>query len=163
MYVVLFITCRTFKIELTWQQISTVTNVEDSQTALRDSKTTIRQGNNIRILTYITIAYLPLGFVTGLFSISHAPFMDSAGNVLFAVLVLVFVLGTYALALSLESIIDQWSRLRKEKWGAKGLTASPPKRDDTESKLSFNALGSCCGFRRKYTSDEMDEKISQAA
>jgi hypothetical protein len=45
-------------------QISTVTNVEDSQTALRDSKTTIRQGNNIRILTYITIAYLPLGFVT---------------------------------------------------------------------------------------------------
>ncbi|CZT10086.1 uncharacterized protein RCO7_03218 [Rhynchosporium graminicola] len=44
--------------------ISTVTNVEDSQTALRDSKTTIKQGNNIRILTYITIAYLPLGFIT---------------------------------------------------------------------------------------------------
>lgn len=52
--------------------ISTVTNVEDSQTALRDSKTTIRQGNNIRILTYITIAYLPLGFVTvSLFSYGY--------------------------------------------------------------------------------------------
>jgi hypothetical protein len=45
-------------------QISTVTNVVDNQTALQDSKTTIKQGNNIRTLTYITIAYLPLGFIT---------------------------------------------------------------------------------------------------
>ncbi|KAH7407184.1 hypothetical protein BKA64DRAFT_666015 [Cadophora sp. MPI-SDFR-AT-0126] len=52
--------------------ISTVTNVEDSQTALRDSKTTIKQGNNIRILTYITIAYLPLGFITAS-SVPHTP------------------------------------------------------------------------------------------
>jgi Mg2+ and Co2+ transporter CorA len=101
--------------------ISTVTNVVDSQTALDDSKTTIRQGNNIRILTYITIAYLPLGFVTGLFSISHAPFMESAGNVAFALLVVFFVLGTYTLALSLENIIDQWSRLQKEQWSVRGL------------------------------------------
>jgi hypothetical protein len=162
--------------------ISTVTNVEDSQTALRDSKTTIRQGNNIRMLTYITIAYLPLGFITvsqplcnqtysfsrtnlskGLFSIGHATFMDSAGNVTFGILVLVFVLGTYVLALSLESIIDQWSRLRKEKWGTRGLTKSPPSHIDAESKLSFNVLGSCCGFRRRYNNDEEDEKISKAA
>jgi hypothetical protein len=45
-------------------QISTVTNVVDSRTALEDSKTTIKQGNNIRVLTLITIVYLPLGFVT---------------------------------------------------------------------------------------------------
>jgi hypothetical protein len=89
--------------------------------------------------------------------------MDSAGDITFAILVVIFVLGTYALALSLESIIDQWSRLRKEKWKAKGLTMSPPRHDDAESRLSFNALGSCCGFRRRYTSDEIDEKISQAA
>ena len=89
--------------------------------------------------------------------------MDSAGNVLFAILVVIFVLGTYALALSLESIINQWSRFRREKWGAKGLTTAPPKRDDAESKLSFNALGSCCGFRRRNGSDEIDDKISQAA
>ncbi|KAK4221059.1 hypothetical protein QBC38DRAFT_149395 [Podospora fimiseda] len=36
--------------------ISTITNV-------LDNKTTIQQGNNVRVLTYITIAYLPLGFV----------------------------------------------------------------------------------------------------
>lgn len=44
--------------------ISTITNVVDAQTALEDNKTTIQQGNNIRTLTYITIGYLPLGFVT---------------------------------------------------------------------------------------------------
>ena len=144
------------------QQISTVTNVEDSQTALRDSKTTIRQGNNIRILTYITIAYLPLGFGTGLFSVAHASFMDSAGNALFAILVVIFVLGTYALALSLESIIDQWSQFRKGKWGVQGMTANS-RRDDADSKLSFNAVASYCGFRRRDPSPEIDDKISQAA
>jgi len=45
-------------------QISTITNVVDTQTALADNQTTIQQGNNIRTLTYITIAYLPLGFIT---------------------------------------------------------------------------------------------------
>jgi hypothetical protein len=89
--------------------------------------------------------------------------MNSAGNVLFAILIVIFVLGTYALALSLESIINQWSRLRREKWGAEGLTIAPPKRDVAESKLSFNALGSCCGFRRRNGTDKIDEKISQAA
>lgn len=143
--------------------ISTVTNVEDSQTALRDSKTTIRQGNNIRMLTYITIAYLPLGFVTGLFSIAHASFMDSAGNGGFAILVVVFVLGTYALALSLESIIDQWKRLKKEKWRASHVTRHPPNHHDDDSRLSFNALGSCWGLRRRRDSEEGDDKISRAA
>ena len=37
--------------------LSTVTNVQDSHTALK-------QNSNIRILTYITIAYLPLSFIT---------------------------------------------------------------------------------------------------
>lgn len=113
-----------------------MTNVEDSQTALRDSQTTIRQGNNIRILTYITIAYLPLGFVTvshhsrilssgentnnnpqALFSVDsdYVSFMNNTTNVTFAVLVVLFVLGTYALALSLESIIDSFSRLSAQR------------------------------------------------
>jgi hypothetical protein len=38
-------------------KISTVTNVQDS-------RTTIRQGNNIGALTLLTIAYLPLTFTT---------------------------------------------------------------------------------------------------
>jgi hypothetical protein len=89
--------------------------------------------------------------------------MESAGNVAFAVLVVLFVLGTYALALSLENIIDQWARLRGEKWGIRGLTTNPPRREDAESKLSFNVLGSCCGLRRRYVGDVSEEKISEVA
>lgn len=42
--------------------------------------------------------------------------MDHASNTLFAVLVVIFVIGTYALALSLENIISQWSRFKKQRW-----------------------------------------------
>ncbi|KAE9369730.1 hypothetical protein N431DRAFT_345331 [Stipitochalara longipes BDJ] len=94
--------------------ISAVTNV-------LDNRTTIKQGNNIRILTYITIAYLPLGFVSGLFSINHASFMDNASNALYAVLTVVFVVGTYGLALSLETIIEQWVNFRDGEWRPKRM------------------------------------------
>ncbi|KAL2072990.1 hypothetical protein VTL71DRAFT_10314 [Oculimacula yallundae] len=151
--------------------ISTVTNVEDSQTALRDSKTTIKQGNNIRILTYITIAYLPLGFITGLFSIEHATFMDKVGNNGFAILTVVFILGTYTLALSLENIIGQWERFRKEKWGKPGskkvVGDGEGGADNTvEEKLSFNIMGSCFGLRRRrelVDGSEGEEKIAKVA
>ena len=89
--------------------------------------------------------------------------MDSAGNVGFAILVVIFILGTYALALSLESIIDQWSRLTNEKWEARGLTMNGNRNYDAESTFPFNALGSCCGFRRGWSGDESEEKISKAA
>jgi hypothetical protein len=83
---------------------------------VEDNRTTIKQGNNIRILTYITIAYLPLGFVASLFSISHGSFMDNATNALYAVLTVVFVVGTYGLALSLETILEQWKSFRRGEW-----------------------------------------------
>jgi hypothetical protein len=38
--------------------------------------------------------------------------MDHATNALYAVLIVIFVVGTYGLALSLETILDQWERLR---------------------------------------------------
>ncbi|KAI9049724.1 hypothetical protein LZ554_005876 [Drepanopeziza brunnea f. sp. 'monogermtubi'] len=154
--------------------ISTVTNVEDSQTALRDSKTTIKQGNNIRILTYITIAYLPLGFVTGLFSIEHATFMDQVGNNGFAVLTVVFILGTYALALSLESIIEQWARVRKSR--ARGRSegmkrgegaVGKDRESETLQTARFRAMGVLWGRRRKQEcsggSVESEEKIAKVA
>ncbi len=86
--------------------------------------------------------------------------MDHVGNVGFAILVIVFVLGTYALALSLESIMDQWARFRQEKWGRPGKISGQFRKDgdnekagddylDRESKLSFNVMGSCFGLRRR--------------
>ncbi|PBP23734.1 hypothetical protein BUE80_DR005413 [Diplocarpon rosae] len=148
--------------------ISTITNVEDSQTALRDSKTTIKQGNNIRILTYITIAYLPLGFITGLFSIEHATFMNSAGNNGFAILTVLFVLGTYALALSLESIIDQWGRFRTaEKSAGRARRRAPTADEGADTpRLSLHVAAWLGLRRRKRDVDgtwEREEEISKAA
>ncbi|MCJ1386636.1 hypothetical protein MMC17_009762 [Xylographa soralifera] len=91
--------------------LSAVTNVQDSHIA-------IKQGNNIRMLTYITIAYLPLGFITALFSMGHGIVPDDAGSVLFVVLVVVFVLATYCLAISLDSIFKLNSNLMKN-WRSK--------------------------------------------
>ncbi|KAM0809294.1 hypothetical protein AB5N19_09637 [Seiridium cardinale] len=100
--------------------ISTVTNVEDSQATLKNADITVRQGNNIRTLTYITIAYLPIGFVTGLFSIDYVQFMQHAGDVTFAVLMTVTILVTYTVALFLQDIIDKWSNLTVRKHKTRG-------------------------------------------
>ncbi|KAH8205701.1 hypothetical protein TruAng_000195 [Truncatella angustata] len=95
--------------------ISTVTNVADSRAALETARITVNQGKNIRTLTYITVAYLPVGFVTGLFSVSHAPFMDSAGNLAFALLMTITILVTYMIALFLQNVIDQWPNVSWQK------------------------------------------------
>jgi len=123
--------------------ISAVTNVEDN-------RTTIKQGNNIRILTYITIAYLPLGFVTGLFSISHGSFMDHATNALYAILTVIFVVGTYGLALSLETILDQWERFKYGEWRSRSLSKKPQE----EIELPSWRVASPMKTRRAYKADE---------
>lgn len=95
--------------------------------------------------------------------------MDHVGNNGFAILTVVFILGTYALALSLESIIDQWARFRKEKWGRpdKLKRDNQKKEEDVESKLSFSSMGGCFGLRRRkeYINGTLDseEKISKVA
>lgn len=75
--------------------------------------------------------------------------MDHTGNGGFATLVVVFILGTYALALSLESIINQWTLLKKEKWGAKFITRQAAAPHDHESRGPFNVIGGRWGFRRR--------------
>ncbi len=95
--------------------------------------------------------------------------MDHVGNNGFAILTVIFILGTYALALSLGGIIDQWARFKQEKWGRpeKSKRNRQRKEEDAESKLSFNSLGSCFGFRRRkeYINGSLDseEKISKVA
>ncbi|KAL3424188.1 GTPase-activator protein for ras-like GTPase containing protein [Phlyctema vagabunda] len=132
--------------------ISVVTNVEDSKTALK-------QGNEISILTYITIVYLPLGFVTGLFSINenYASFMDNANNIIYAVLIVIFVLGTYALALNFGIILSQWAkfkharRLWKEKRGQK---ADDKTEVELQSQTSSDFFGNCFRIRKGYEDEE---------
>lgn len=97
--------------------------------------------------------------------------MDNVGNNGFAILTVVFILGTYALALSLESIIDYWARLRK----AKKRRSSKPignvdaiSGDDVEEiAIGTAATESYFGFRRRKGFEEgsleSGEKSSGAA
>jgi hypothetical protein len=105
--------------------ISAVTNVDDS-------RTTIKQDNNIRVLTLITIANLPLGFVTALFSANHDILPTDAGTTLYAILTAIFVVTTYGLALSLEMISSfiypRWARLS----GRKQTESSTPDASKTQ-------------------------------
>ena len=97
--------------------------MDDSKINITLSKTTIKQGNNIRVLTLLTIVYLPLGYVTvglpsnyvycvrltllqGLFSENHGILPNSAGKDLYAGLVVLFTIVTYGLAWRLDKIIE---------------------------------------------------------
>ena len=42
--------------------------------------------------------------------------MDNATSALYAVLIVIFAVGTYGLALSLETIIERWIGFRNGEW-----------------------------------------------
>ncbi|MCJ1399477.1 hypothetical protein MMC11_002679 [Xylographa trunciseda] len=106
------------KISLKIAQVTSLRDGLSAVTNVQDSHITIKQGNNIRMLTYITIAYLPLGFITALFSMGHGIVPDNAGSILFVVLVVVFVIATYCLAFSLDSIFKFTNHFMKH-WRSK--------------------------------------------
>src|SRR4030095_11282008 len=72
-----------------------------SASALFDSRTTVRQGENIRLLTYITILFFPLSFATSVFSmqiLTPTPQVITA----FAIALPSITLGTAILVFNLE-------------------------------------------------------------
>lgn len=80
-----------------------------SASALFDSRTSVRQGENIRLLTYITLLFLPLSFATSIFGMQ---FMGSAKGYLYAfvsVLPAVTVL-TALFVFNMQNIILLWER-----------------------------------------------------
>ena len=113
------------------------------------------------MLTYITIAYLPLSFIAvrqlpillqhslvsntladtrqSIFSMGHNIVPDEAGTTLFAILIVVAVLATYCLASSLESVIKLQNSL-KNRWEGwqfnlvKRGKARQPKEPQTSTK-----------------------------
>ncbi|MCJ1243289.1 hypothetical protein MMC30_000486 [Trapelia coarctata] len=91
--------------------ISSFTNVEQSLESLE-------QNSNIRILTFITIAYLPLGFVAALFSIGYGILPESAGRGLFIGLIILFFSATILMGTVIEKLTNLWEdfkEFRKEK------------------------------------------------
>ena len=152
--------------------------------AVNQSKITVAQGNNIRILTYITIAYLPLGFVAALFAVNHNIVPDSLGRASFIAFIVVFFTGTIVLAVTLQTMFSEsssdalsklklkellrsnlWTREKNEnKSKASSRTEEDKANFDQEKLNGKNARSfSGFGFRRKgrVTSSDVDpEKAS---
>lgn len=82
--------------------------------------------------------------------------MDNVGNIVFAILVVVFVLGTYALALSLESIIDKWHSTKKKMQRGGGNKRIPVTAEDetSESSPDLGSGGRWYGVRKRNMRDE---------
>lgn len=66
------------------------------------------------MLTWVTILYLPLSFIAGVFSMGHGIVPEKAGWGTFGWLMVVFVFVTMIFALSLQLIIGRSRRVWKE-------------------------------------------------
>jgi hypothetical protein len=97
--------------------------------SLFDSRTTVRQGDNIRLLTYVTILFLPLSFCTSIFGMQTV--LPSTLSVkIFAITMPAIAVFTAFLVLNMQSLTTGFdktadaltSRLRRvmEKQGREG-------------------------------------------
>lgn len=88
----------------------------DQSTRLREGITSVlgvEQNENIGMLTYITLAYLPLGFIAALFSAGHNVIPDSFGSRTFSLLTIGFFIATFVFALSLQTILGTSHKIYK--------------------------------------------------
>ncbi|KAH8648735.1 hypothetical protein BGZ60DRAFT_390281 [Tricladium varicosporioides] len=109
----------------------------------------VEQNENISMLTWVTIAYLPLAFISGIFSMGHGIVPPTASWGTFGWLVAVFVLGTILFALSLQVIIARLRRVEKhfDKLLAHESVKTPAKYDFlVEEKSHLRAFQDMLGF-----------------
>jgi CorA-like Mg2+ transporter protein len=85
-----------------------------SASALFDSRTAVRQGENIRLLTYITILFFPLSFATSIFGMQIMT-PTSHAHTAFAISLPSITIGTALLVFNLEHILNFWTSLT-ENW-----------------------------------------------
>lgn len=86
------------------------TSVLESRRSVQQQAITVIQGNNIKILTLVTIFFLPLTFVTSVFGMTN---MDPKDNfVRFGIVTLAVCLPTYMLigSLNTESGFEFWTQ-----------------------------------------------------
>jgi hypothetical protein len=81
-----------------------------SASALFDSRTAVRQGENIRLLTYITILFFPLSFATSIFGMQ---ILTPSRHVLSAFIISLptITLGTALLVFNLEHLLKIWTSM----------------------------------------------------
>ncbi|KAK4442406.1 hypothetical protein QBC34DRAFT_444219 [Podospora aff. communis PSN243] len=102
--------CKSFE-----HKIDHLTRVRDgisSICGLQDSRTSIKQDDHIRVLTWVTIGYLPLGFVTTIFAIPESQHIiaDGLGLRVFLGVLLGFFIGTIVFAKALGPIVNQYEK-----------------------------------------------------
>lgn len=91
-------------------QLFSGTSVRESREALRQAEITVQQNRNIKLLTLVTIFFLPLTFVTSVFGMTN---MDPSDSFLpFGIVAAVICIPTYLLIGILNSDTGQSSLLK---------------------------------------------------
>jgi CorA-like Mg2+ transporter protein len=90
-------------------QLFSGTSVRESREALKQAEITVQQNRNIKLLTLVTIFFLPLTFVTSVFGMTNMPPEDSF--IPFGVVTAVICIPTYLLIGILNSHTGQSSLL----------------------------------------------------
>jgi hypothetical protein len=104
-----------------------------SASALFDSRTAVRQGENIRLLTYITILFLPLSFATSIFGmqiLGNSPAVIAA----FVISVPTITLGTALFIFNLELLLDMWTAIADYCTGCLRLRMRQHRRNDWKDR-----------------------------
>ncbi|KAI1098319.1 hypothetical protein F4804DRAFT_128427 [Jackrogersella minutella] len=101
-----------------------------SASGVIESRAATRLGENVKLLTYVSIFYLPLAFVASLWSIN-----ESYGTAAFAITAALVAIGTYVIVGNLENasdvlrssyrsvqkpIVDRMSTDKDSRWAKKG-------------------------------------------
>ncbi|KAK4443437.1 hypothetical protein QBC34DRAFT_443388 [Podospora aff. communis PSN243] len=89
------------------QRIEEGTKLEEGITSVLS----VEQNENISMLTWLTIVYLPPAFIVGVFGMGHDIVPTDAGWAAFIWLLAVFIMATIASALSLQFVIERFRAL----------------------------------------------------
>ncbi|KAF2489363.1 hypothetical protein BU16DRAFT_586431 [Lophium mytilinum] len=112
-----------------------------------EAREATRLAENVKLLTYVTIFFLPLGFCVALWSMS-----DGFDKLSFAVTTAAVALGTYILVMNLNNLVgaiqSAYKKVRKD------VLASMEKEKDNKWKDRGKGLGSYKPDRAKTTPSE---------
>ncbi|KAK4445501.1 hypothetical protein QBC34DRAFT_472436 [Podospora aff. communis PSN243] len=123
----------------------------------------VEQNENISMLTWVTIAYLPLAFVAGLFSMDHLILPLNAGWAVYGWLNVVFLVSTVVFALTLQYWITTFRHVGAAVQGVSAKTSRPVKSKKSHADKS-GLFGVACRFnpfgvrRRRVGTTKNDEE-----
>ncbi|ODH45754.1 hypothetical protein GX48_08169 [Paracoccidioides brasiliensis] len=108
-----------------------------STAAVFDSRTAVRQGENIRLLTYITLLFLPLSFGTGIFSMQFIESNSSTVNA-FAITLPIITIVSALVIFNLNALTASFdSAVRKATFGLRGRMKLHHRKDWKQRALAL--------------------------